>query len=213
MTKIVTISGIEIPILDGTVGISMSGGTDSALLLYILLKHKVERLHIFTVSANTRARTNAIITAKVIEKCVQLTGNSNIIHYVRYVDAQTYANVNEFPKEMIDKNIIGKLYTGVTANPPASIANLFCDNADNTEQTSRDPTVHRGVLWQNLCLPFTNIDKKKISEMYSELGLIDTLFPHTRSCEIKNAIEYYDHCNNCWWCKERNWGFSNIITK
>jgi len=59
--------------------------------------------------------------------------------------------------------------------------------------------------------------------MYKELNLLDSLFPITRSCEYDiywqtNSEEWkkdvpdpgIGHCNKCWWCKERKWGFNNV---
>ena len=39
---------------------------------------------------------------------------------------------------------------------------------------------------------------------------MDTLFPITRSCEAWAKDEEYHiekHCEDCWWCRERYWGF------
>ena len=58
--------------------------------------------------------------------------------------------------------------------------------------------------------PFKNIDKKFIAHIYKEYGLIDTLYPLTRSCESTdpdNCDDYKGHCGNCWWCLERKWAF------
>jgi 7-cyano-7-deazaguanine synthase in queuosine biosynthesis len=64
--------------------------------------------------------------------------------------------------------------------------------------------------------PFRFTDKSEIVKMYSELGLTD-LFEITRSCEgeivgidYKNYIpgQYVPVCNECFWCKEREWAIS-----
>jgi 7-cyano-7-deazaguanine synthase in queuosine biosynthesis len=64
-------------------------------------------------------------------------------------------------------------------------------------------------------MPWANTDKKGIAKMYREENLIDTLLPVTRSCEYDPNCEFFDdiedpglgHCGECWWCKEREWGF------
>ena len=83
---------------------------------------------------------------------------------------------------------------------------------ENSEQDNRDPSIHRPIINGDWCFPFFNIDKIKIAEMYESLGLIDTLFPLTRSCELENPpLNFLGHCDNCWWCKERFWGFKRLI--
>jgi hypothetical protein len=54
-------------------------------------------IHIFTMANNERGRANAIVSSRVIEKIIQLTGNSNIEHHIRYVNKQTPENVAEKP--------------------------------------------------------------------------------------------------------------------
>ena len=44
--------------------------------------------------------------------------------------------------------------------------------------------------------------------MYTELGIMDSLFTVTRSCESVTLTE--GHCGECWWCQERMWGFNRL---
>jgi 7-cyano-7-deazaguanine synthase in queuosine biosynthesis len=210
MLNTISISGIDIPVANAPVGICVSGGADSALLLYLLLKNTNSVTHIFTTASNQKARTSAIVSTNVIEKCIQLTGNSNIIHHTNYVDAQNNQVLFSMPKDFFDRKIIQYYYTAVTANPPKNIADTFLTLEDNTQQDARSPNSIRAVVNNNVISPFTNIDKQKIAEMYSDLGLTDTLFSLTRSCEILNTPNFFGHCNKCWWCKERFWGFGRL---
>jgi 7-cyano-7-deazaguanine synthase in queuosine biosynthesis len=56
--------------------------------------------------------------------------------------------------------------------------------------------------------PFSNIDKKDIKNLYHDLGLLETLFPLTRSCE--SLVDFEKHCGECWWCEERLWAFGKL---
>jgi 7-cyano-7-deazaguanine synthase in queuosine biosynthesis len=56
--------------------------------------------------------------------------------------------------------------------------------------------------------PFFNMNKKNISAKYAELGLLDTLFPITKSCEDRSILK--GHCGKCWWCLERKWAFGKL---
>jgi 7-cyano-7-deazaguanine synthase in queuosine biosynthesis len=175
---------IEIP--TGPVGISCSGGTDSSLLLYILMKHTKDPIHIFTLSNNKKGRANAVVVPRVIERCIQLTDNINVIH--------------------LKSKTISCVFFGVTANPPSDV--VFA--SPSTEE--RDPTVIKNEVDYNgfLRRPFVNKDKKTIADIYKQLNLMETLFPVTRSCEQIGKLEYYDHCGQCWWCEERQWGFGRV---
>lgn len=209
----IIINGVSIPLFDGKVGLSMSGGADSSLLLYILLSNKKETLEVFTLASDFKGRISAKIAANVIDKCIELTGNNNLNHHVVYVDEQNDEKLFRLPREMLSENKIGMMYTAITANPPKEIADYFLTPIENSEHDIRNPAIHRPIINYTIwCCPFSNIDKLKIAEIYATLGLLDTLFPLTRSCELKNPpIDFTGHCNNCWWCKERFWGFKRFI--
>ena len=221
----ITVANTTLNIYKGPIGISCSGGADSSLLLYLLMQYSSDKLHIFTTGNNDRNRYNVIVANNIIEKCIQLTGNSNIEHHSSYCKTQTPENL--WPKlqkyHVIlnnEQNPINIIYTGLSANPPEEITNAF---GMETTQTARNSNEQRDTLnidesipnkyW---CTPWTNINKKVIAKMYKELNLLDSLFPITRSCEYENIFEHLKdvpdpgigHCNNCWWCQERKWAFN-----
>jgi 7-cyano-7-deazaguanine synthase in queuosine biosynthesis len=208
----VIIENVEIPLVDGNIGVNLSGGADSSLLLYILLSNKQETLEVFTLASDLKGRISAKIAANVIDKCIELTGNNKINHHVVYVDVQNNEKLFRLPREMLENKKITKLYAGLTANPPKDIADNFLKPHSNTEHDERNPAIIKPTIYDNFCFPFLNIDKIKIANMYESLGLMNTLFPLTRSCELENPpINFLGHCDNCWWCKERFWGFKRFI--
>ena len=208
----VIIENVEIPLFDGNIGLNLSGGADSSLLLYILLSNKQETLEVFTLAADFKGRISAKITANVIDKCIELTGNNKVNHHVVYVDMQNNEKLFRLPIEMLENKKITKMYAGLTANPPKDIADNFLTPDCNTEHDERDPSIIKPTIYNNICFPFINIDKIKIAKMYQSLNLTETLFPLTRSCELKNPpSDFLSHCDNCWWCKERFWGFKRFV--
>ena len=53
-----------------------------------------------------------------------------------------------------------------------------------------------------------NIDKKGVKELYETLGVLDSIVPVTRSCEVfTNTFDYV--CKDCWSCREKYWGFGH----
>ena len=78
--KSIPCAGTNLNIYDN-VGVMLSGGVDSAILLYYLMKHCLNTIHIYTTGSNIKYRRNSIIAPKVVEKCIQLTGNNKVIHH------------------------------------------------------------------------------------------------------------------------------------
>ena len=204
----------EIPVFDFPVGVLVSGGADSALLLYTLLKKYKTRIHVFTITNKVKSLNNVKAALDVINKCIELTGNENLEHHIYYrnsqqdVDFHTIANLN------IHRGLIKKIFIGITANPPAEIENTF--GISSGQEDKRDPTVLKPEIpdHSNFILPWINVNKKVIASYYKSENLLDSLFPLTRSCEwIPGTTEDpgYNHCGHCWWCKERNWAFDRYV--
>ena len=48
-------------------------------------------------------------------------------------------------------------------------------------------------------------------------GIVDELFPLTRSCESEEKGQQMldggpeEHCGKCWWCLERQWAFGRLV--
>lgn len=197
---------INIP--DGPIGISCSGGTDSSLLLYILMANCKDTVHIFTLSNNLKGRSNAVIVPKVIERCIQLTGNINIVHHSWYAEDQNENSLFDAQRTALKEEKIKTIFSAITSNPPTDIQ----FNSGSGEQHLRNPNVPKEEVSYNgyFLVPFVNKNKKTIAKIYQDLNLMESLFPVTRSCEAMGKLEYYDHCGKCWWCEERLWGFGRV---
>jgi 7-cyano-7-deazaguanine synthase in queuosine biosynthesis len=188
---------------DSPIGISLSGGVDSSLLLYILMSHVNEPIKIFTCSSKRKLYATSISSANVIKKCIELTGKNNISHHIHYVDEQTLETLF-YPEQF---NTIKVLYTAITSTPPTEVTDNFLSVLTEKD---RDPNIKKHFYSKKLDFysPFVNIDKLEIYKMYKELNLLDTLFPVTRSCESLDISE--GHCGRCWWCEERLWAFKKL---
>ena len=207
IAKTITVSGVEIDIAQGPIGISASGGADSSLLLYILLSNHPGPIHAFTCVSEEKHRGSGAASQRVVQRCIELTGNDNIIHHMWYVKRQDNDQLVPLQMRYQQLGIYGLRYVGVTADPPADVSSRFLH--PTTETAWRDPLVTRDVHLGDVYRPFTNIDKREIARLYAELGLLDTLFPVTRSCE--STSQGHDHCGTCWWCEERYWAFGRLV--
>ncbi len=214
--KSIDVSGVNLDIYEGPVGVSCSGGADSSILLYNLMKHCEDKIYIFSTGNNQRSRHNVEVATKVVERCIQLTGNSNIEHHISYCEVQSSETL--FPKlrPYIDNGVIKMLYTGITENPPTNISDNF---KLKITETKRNPGVIKPFIVNGVAYtPWTNVDKRSIAKMYNEENLLEDLYSITRSCEYDPTSDYFEkiedpglgHCGECWWCEERKWAFGRL---
>ena len=88
---------VDFDLPKGPVGVLCSGGADSSLVLYLLMKYSTQPIHIFTLCNKNKHYTNNIVIAQVINWCLQNTTNHNISHYVNYADEQTNTELYKIP--------------------------------------------------------------------------------------------------------------------
>ena len=202
---------VEFNVYADSIGVCVSGGADSALMLYFALKYSTSTIHIFSLANQEKWLRNTHAAINVISKCAELTGNYNFVHHVTYEVAQTKENLFVLPMQYLAAGTVSTVYTGVTKNPPFEVTSTF--TLESLENFERDPTVVRPVNQGAWYMPWTNLDKQDLHKIYQQYNLLDTLFAVTRSCEWINH-EWPDagmeHCGKCWWCEERQWGFGRL---
>lgn len=188
-------------------GVLASGGADSSLLLYLLMKYSKQPLHIFTLSTKQKNFTNSFLINDIVNYCIQKTNRNNVQLHINYADKHTVKTLYNCPFNFLKNQIIDSLYIGDTCWPPDDINAGFAANGYDIFQNKNDRSPHtqRPTKWKKFNLPFTNYDKKKIAEIYHHEGVMD-LLPLTRSCESLDNIGN-QHCGKCWWCQERIWAF------
>lgn len=208
-------NNIFFKIFDEPVGVCVSGGVDSALLLYFTLKYSTYPVHIFSFASQTKFLKNPMKSIQVVSKCAELTSNYNLEHHIVYDVEQTKENLFLLPFRYLEQHKISKICSGITKNPPIDITTSFNLPEEDTENAERDPNIIRNDLQDNFYMPWTNLDKKDLANIYKEHSLTDNLFSITRSCEWVNEQKHgvdpgLEHCGKCWWCKERMWGFGKL---
>lgn len=205
-------------------GIKLSGGADSALVAYMLVKiiqdngwDDVE-LHAIT-AVMERKPYNEIFAKRIIEKIKELTGFEFSGHYTtsaRITDGTTYAaDQEELVQSLLRNNTINVRFAGITANAsPTEAPELWTDSmasgAPSDSYYRNKGATKKPIIEGISSVPLINIDKKGVAELYDQLGITDTLFPVTRSCE-EITTDFSKHCGECWMCLERKWGFGRLI--
>ena len=191
------------------VGLRISGGADSAIVGYMLGKFIVEErpdikiIPITTIHAEKPFQE--IYSKKIINFLRQEFGEIFLEHQINtaidrtfYITAQD--DLTKHVKDNLDMHVF---YHGLTSNPPADVLKEFNMPGPTDNRNGKNfPTRKRNVR-----LPLANIDKKGVAELYKTLGVMESLYPNTRSCEEYTLGPFETHCEKCWWCKERHWGF------
>lgn len=175
------------------VGVFVSGGIDSALLYYLVLKESQ------TISAHEyikpiiihRKEGSRYYARPIIEKVNVLCdyhatpvrlGNTTLSEPEQVKNAVTQAF--RFPP------YFETVYVGVITNRPEHMIGF-------------DPIIiepHDQVI-----TPFKNLEKSHIIHMYYQLR-IEHLLQHTHSCDQHETVP----CGSCNGCRERAWGFDQL---
>ena len=207
---------IDLPSSITNIGLKISGGADSAIVCFMLAKYIMEERPDITLHPVTGIADNKLYQQKyadsVLRKVEELTGIVFGKHQYKDVTASRYIlDQEDFLKSLYEQELFNLHFAGITANPSE-------DDAPHLYTSIKDmPTDDRSkqlIKKDNYRLPLINIDKRGVAEHYTRLGVMDTLFPVTRSCEARVTDSEYNidkHCEVCWFCKERYWGFNRYV--
>lgn len=210
-----------------TVGIQLSGGLDSALLLFLTAKAiQQENLDIkiqpISVFIPTKVK-NIAATDAIINTVRELTGADFINDGLVFDMPITESSTQDGKKDQFFVNVIRKLfsdhvidfeYNGNTKNPPEDVRKHFKN--DQYRQKNRD-NAQSIYSTSHGASPHYNMDKSDIINLYIKYNLLDKLAPLTVSCDeniqVVHAEKLNVPCGQCWWCQERKYGFdSNNVT-
>lgn len=196
-----------LPVDNKTIGLSISGGADSAVLAYLLMLNVKQPLHFFIYASKQKNNKTVINSISVINKCQELTQRKDVHIHIRYAATQERNEFFDYLIESVDNGTVDIMYTGTTSTPPLSVLTTFNDILPQEFLDRRDPVkvkpnwTHSNKMYH----PLINLDKKDIATLYKDLNLLEELYPITGSCESTELV--VGHCKVCWWCQERIWAF------
>ena len=81
--KTITIDNLNIDMYDGNIGVAVSGGADSALLLYILMKNITSPITIVSCGNGLTNNQEPVNALKITNEIMKLTGKKNI-HFMTH---------------------------------------------------------------------------------------------------------------------------------
>jgi PP-loop superfamily ATP-utilizing enzyme len=203
------------------VGLCLSGGADSSLLLYMLGKVKQQTdIKIIPIVFQEEEKNYQRSTSDSVIKLVSDLLSIDIEHPIVVEPVEQddlYVTKQIAIRNLFVAGVIDCCFNGVTANPPKDVCDQWVSThpglkgpEDIRFEDNRDlsfPFAKMNGSELTMYRPFARINKKAIAELYDQLGLTDNLFPLTRSC-AKLGVHHVHHCQEeCFWCFERHWGF------
>ena len=214
------------------IGISLSGGADSALLAYLICKNVTitTDIHITSQIRCWRTRPWQEFYVDSVISWLKKEFNNNFFVHKNLVppemeEPNTTLIKDEYGKMKPGNRIILRshnefiankykldaIYVGVNQNPDIDIPGQL----DERNEGVLDPHfVHNGV---DICHPFVYTKKDWIIQQFYKNNIVD-LLELTRSCEGEfEGLDYTTYtpgqhvpkCGHCFWCKERQWGIDN----
>lgn len=203
--------------------VNMSGGADSALLLYMTLKYCEKhipnaKVYILTCSNQQTGWYNAKWAATALNRVLEISRSKLIAgHLTYFAETQDRNEINHYERIVQHQFGCTLFLHGTTQNPPQDIEHLL-----EGRFVQRDPgntmLISKTNYIDNLpaterYIPFIKVDKRMVVYLYELFGLTNTLLGYTRSCEEKTWMNndspwMTSHCGECWWCKERKWAFN-----
>ena len=213
------------------IGISISGGADSALLAYLICSDTDADIHFTNQIRLWKTRPwQEHVADNVIDWFKGRFKNNFYLHRNLIPPELEWADkgptiVDEYGKLKSGNQIILRshneyiahkykldaLYGGINKNPDIEIKGALADRDDGHIPPH---FIHSHV---HICHPFVHTKKDWIIEQYYKHNIID-LLNLTRSCEGEFAgINYKTYttgqfvpvCGNCFWCKEKEWAIES----
>ncbi len=228
------VDGVEIPLNKDwqRIGISLSGGADSALLAYFIMENTSADIYFTTQIRMWKTKPWQEYVARDVVHWFRRRYQNRIKHLTNFVPPEmeepntTYITdeygklkpgnriiLRAYNEYVVHKYKLNAWYAGVNLNPQEPLEGAPVDR--NTAIIS-PVLIHMGIPVHH---PFVNVQKDWIVRRYIENNIND-LFNITRSCEgeFKN-LNYTNYtpyqtvptCGTCFWCLEREWGIKHAF--
>lgn len=244
MQTYIDCQGIDLPYNDKwkKIGISVSGGADSALLLFLIAQTYKCEIHVISQTRCWKTRPwqryNSIQVFEWVKNkfpsktLVRHEGfippdlewgatGPNIIDEYGSLKSGNQIILRSHNEYICHKENIDAWFAGVNLNPDVEIEGALEDR-----NTGHIPAVFDHMN-TTICHPFIHVRKDWIIQQYYNLNIID-LLQKTRSCEgdridypeifgnldysTYTPGQYVPECGKCFWCKERKWAIENVTT-
>lgn len=215
---------VELAIPDNvkTIGFHLSGGADSAILLYILCKYiKDNNLDIKILPITSCVLAKPIMiegTFRVTNKIKELFNNDIpflLDNFLYYRGRKIFKFDSEVNLRLLKEGVVDIIVAAGTsfASEEELKKHDMWEDRPKWRSVDLNPSNYENIIPGNtkyqIYKPFVQVDKRFTKEMYEQYGVLDTLFPVTKSCiaGFSRSQGWSKPCMKCWWCKERFWAF------
>lgn len=172
----------------------VSGGIDSAVLLYLLAREIVEN--------NLEIELDVVSFSSVVN-------NKKIKQVIQYIEQKFFIKIpyNLSAKSGWIREVVSNVFEVCQSDYVYTGCNLVVtDKFTPTRYITNDTPPVRGEPFNERHLrPFINYDKIKILELYIEHNLLD-LLKITHSCGFSSIEE----CGECYFCTEKIWATKTL---
>ncbi len=194
---------LEIP-YGKKVGLMVSGGLDSAILLYAL--HKVNPGASITTFCVPREADDAKTHSYAVhQKVSELLGKE--LPMPTLIGTSVDENSVSATRHLLNSGAYDLIYDGVNHQPPLGFG--FYDKNPKMATTESRGSDKGYRAWrierEGLVTPFLHTYKYHLIDLYYKFSVQELIVP-THSCTTLTA----GRCNDCNWCWERAWAFDQL---
>lgn len=184
--------------------VSVSGGADSAILLYLIAKHNKDaklghQITTFTVNKADGAEIHAKKVIQWVTSKLEVSVQSMIIDGDQSLPHRLI--VNKPLRGLISTNVFDMIYVGENKIPPIEFPfgeqNSFPGLAPRRKGNPANNV--------KVSLPFSDMYKYHTIDLYFRHNVTE-LLEYTHSCTERST----GRCNVCWQCCERKWAFREL---
>ena len=179
------------------IGVFVSGGLDSAILLCMIVQELQETNRAIPIETFTvKKHDGSTEYAPCVINWIKYHYNIDIIinNHIENEDIDDGRVGRECIMSLLEQNPSTLFYMGISRQPSPDIKvfhnNLMIKYPDEFGQ---------------LKFPFLNMIKPNMVDLYSKLN-VSELIPFTHSCTVLAD----DFCDNCYSCEERAWAFEEL---
>tara|TARA_B100000242_G_C42945712_1_gene438599 strand:+ start:155 stop:889 length:735 start_codon:yes stop_codon:yes gene_type:complete len=217
--------------------LSVSGGVDSGLGLYLIAKHVYEnKLNIkLVISTAVEPQPDFGRNDKNAKKIVSIVRDifpsvNMETHLITFFKGYTREDDSFESRKFIKVQKMKEMHNEHWKNENYDLGISFRSSFPKLKELKQNSLMYEKskevgpqnrnwtgkkndkivtVNGKNYWQPFLNMTKKDFSLLYEKYDLMYNLFPYTHSCvgNAKNTDNFTKPCKKCFWCLEKYWAF------
>lgn len=217
--RISTFSDIEFKLTEDVVGVTLSGGIDSAVMLRYLSTefpdvtfipfHGMENLRPQTVEAVQRILDH--IPSPNIEDMVVYPIYSKVVYSEKKRGMDEQGKVPQM-NDFYNSYGLQEIVMAMNCLPNKEVLSQWGCDYYSPDRMRRDRPIYERFDNFHYYKPIVNHDKRITKELFDYLGLDDDFLSLTSSCTgFPHETNYYTKpCGKCYHCHEKSWVFGKL---